>query len=112
MKKYLILFTFIIASVTHYTAESSCHNPKNGGCLTASGKIATVNITAACPKKLKLGTRIKIDGRTYECQDRYADWVEKKFGNTFDIFTDESLKEAFKFGRKKMQIEIYQKNNI
>lgn len=106
MKKYLILFTFIVASVTHYTKESSCHYPKNGGCLTASGKYATANITVACPRKYKFGTKIKIDGKTYECQDRTADWVQKKFGDTFDIFSDETLKQAFKFGRKKLNVEI------
>jgi len=102
MKKYLILLTFIIASITHYTAESSCHYPKNGGCLTASGKIATANITAACPRKYKFGTKIKIDGKTYECQDRLA----KKYDSRFDIFTNESLKEAFKWGKQSKQIEI------
>lgn len=104
MKKYFILLTFILANVTHYTAESSCHFPKNGGCLTASGKIATANITAACPRKYKFGTKIKIGGKIYECQDRLA----KKYDSRFDIFADESLKEAFKFGRKNMQVEIYE----
>ena len=107
MKKYLIMIVLVLANVTHYTKQSSCHYPaKNGGCLTASGKIATPNKTAACPRKYKFGTKIKIDGKMYECQDRTA----KKYGDRFDIFTDESLKEAFKWGKQLKQVEIYETN--
>lgn len=106
MKKYLIMLILVLANVTHYTKQSSCHYPRGGGCLTASGKIATPNKTAACPRKYKFGTKIKIDGKVYECQDRTANWVQKKFGDTFDLFMDESLKQAFKFGRQNKQVEI------
>lgn len=102
MKKYLIILILILANVTHYTKESSCHYPKNGGCLTASGKIATAGITAACPRKYKFGTKIKVDEKIYECQDRTA----KKYNDRFDIFADESLKQAFKWGKQLKQVEI------
>lgn len=102
MKKYLIILFFVTAYVTHYTKESSCHYPTNGGCLTASGKIATANLTAACPRKYKFGTKIKIDDKTYECQDR----LNKKYDDRFDLFTNESLKQAFKWGKQLKQIEI------
>lgn len=102
MKKYLIILVFVTAYVTHYTKESSCHYPKNGGCLTASGNFATAGITAACPRKYKFGTKIKVDGKMYECQDR----LSKKYDSRFDIFADETLKQAFKWGKQLKQIEI------
>lgn len=102
MKKYLIMLVLVIANITHYTKQSSCHYPKNGGCLTANGSIATAGITAACPRKYKFGTRIKIDGKIYECQDRLA----KRYDSRFDIFTAESLKEAFKWGKQLKHVEI------
>lgn len=103
MKKYLIILVFVTAYITHYTKESSCHYPKNGGCLTASGKIATAGTTVACPRKYKFGTKVKIDGKIYECQDRTA----KKYDDRFDIFTNETLKEAFKWGKQLKKVEIF-----
>lgn len=102
MKKYLIILVLVLANVTHYTKQSSCHYPRGGGCLTASGTIATAGTTAACPRKYKFGTKIKVDGKIYECQDRLA----KKYDSRFDIFTNESLKEAFKWGKQLKQVEI------
>jgi len=82
----------ISAVITYYTRESSCHNPKwvNGvrQCLTAAGVDTEEGVTVACPKSLRLGTKVEIYGHTYTCTDRTADWVQDRNGATFDIFVE------------------------
>lgn len=76
------------AIVTQYSYADSCHNVVEGKCLMASGKPVYVG-AVACPRNLKLGTRVEIDGNTYQCEDRYATWVDAKRGMpTIDIFVN------------------------
>jgi 3D (Asp-Asp-Asp) domain-containing protein len=103
MKKVILMVA--LAWVTNYTASSSCHYPVNGGCLTASGEIAKVGITAACPRSIKLGSRIEIGGKKYICQDRYAKWLDKRQGDTYDIFVSD-VKTAIKFGKQKKEVKV------
>ena len=93
--KYLALI-LMTASVTMY----------NSGTTTASGKKVYVGATA-CPRSIKLGTKVEIDGKAYTCEDRTAKWVEKKFGPTFDIYSTSSTPELFQFGRKKMTVKLF-----
>ena len=80
------------AIVTQYSYADSCHNVVEGKCLMASGKPVYVG-AVACPRNLKLGTEVQIDGSTYRCEDRYATWVDAKRGMpTIDIFVDGSPK--------------------
>lgn len=80
------------AIVTQYSYEDSCHNVVEGKCLMASGKPVYVG-AVACPRNLKLGTEVQIEGETYRCEDRYATWVDAKRGMpTIDIFVDGSPK--------------------
>lgn len=81
-------FRQIRAAVTGYTPESSCKlSVKNPNCLMASGK-RVYEGAVACPYFLKLGTKVRIWGRTFTCEDRYAKWLDEKRGMpTFDIFT-------------------------
>lgn len=83
----------VTAVITRYGRADSCHNPKtvNGKvlCLTAIGRDTKEGVTVACPKSIKLGTKVQILGRTYTCEDRYADWLDTKRGMpTFDIFLE------------------------
>src|SRR3990167_6061097 len=42
---------------------------------------------------------------TYTCHDRYAQWVQDRQGDTFDIFT-ENYNEAKNFGKQKLKITV------
>lgn len=86
----------IVARMTGYSPEDSCHNKNaKGQCLAANGKVAQRG-DAACPHWLKLGTRFVYRGFTYTCNDRTADWVQQKWVRTptFDIFHDSCAKQA------------------
>lgn len=93
------------ASVTKYSRKDSCHNPRGSECLTAIGRDTKAGVTTACPRTIKLGTRVRINGKDFVCEDRTAKWVEDKFGPTFDIFTEDQ-KEAIVFGRQKLEVTI------
>jgi hypothetical protein len=71
----------------------SCHNPKivNGKklCLTAIGRDTHEGVTVACPRFIKLGTKVEILGKTYICEDRYSTYLDKlRKLPTFDIFLE------------------------
>ena len=83
----------IKAVITKYSREDSCHNPKvvNGKtlCLTAIGRDTKEGTTVACPRNIKLGTKVEIMGKTYVCEDRYSAYLDEKRGlPTFDIFLE------------------------
>lgn len=86
--------------VTGYSAKDSCHYPKNGGCLTASGKLAKVGY-AACPRAWKFGTKVEIAGTVYTCQDRLA----KRYDSRIDIWMD-SHEEAVVWGKKRLEVRV------
>jgi len=91
--------------VTGYSSIDSCSTAK---CIMFSGKSAYIG-AVACPRKYKIGTKVKINGKVYKCEDRTAKWIEKKYPNTFDIFmgyTKESHRRALVWGRQKLYIEI------
>lgn len=57
-------------------------------CISATGDdICGRNDVVACPRNLKLGTKVEIDGKTYFCLDRTA----KKFDGRFDISCDKDF---------------------
>ncbi len=94
-----------IASVSKYSRADSCHNKRGDKCLTAAGRDTTAGETVACPRNYKLGAHVTIDGHVYTCDDRTAQWVQKRFGDTFDIFT-ENQNEAKQFGRQSLVVNI------
>lgn len=54
-------------------------------CVAASGaNICGRRNVAACPRKFRFGTIVKIRGRLYTCEDRTAE----KYGSRFDISCD------------------------
>ena len=72
--------------VSYYSEIDSCHNPVEGGCLTASGKIAEVGMVAS--NMFEFGTRLLIDGVEYTVEDR----TSTRYSNRIDIFTGYSEK--------------------
>ncbi len=90
------------AVVTQYSAADSCHNPdKNGKCIMASGRAVYVG-AVACPNFLALGTKIKINGTVYTCEDRYAQWLDRVRTNpTIDVFVS-----ANPHGKSTQTIEV------
>ena len=93
------------AWATKFSRADSCHNRKGDKCLTAIGQDTQEGITVACPRWLKLGSKVRILGHIYTCHDRYAQWVQNRQGDTFDIFT-ENYNEAKNFGKQRLMIEI------
>ena len=82
------------AVVTYYNRASSCHYPKivNGKrlCLTAIGRDTEEGRTVACPRNIKLGTKIMLNGRQYVCEDRYNSNLDASRGlPTIDVFFED-----------------------
>ncbi len=93
--------TTFIGNISAYTAAADECGKSDG--ITASGKKVTANRTLACPKNYKFGTKVVIEGIEYTCEDRGGAIK----GNKFDIYV-ETKKEAFAFGRKKLEVSIIQ----
>lgn len=96
--------TGVQGSVSKYSLKDSCHNVINGKCLMASGK-PVYDGAVACPYDVAFGTKVKIQGRVYTCEDRTARWVQAKWPNTYDIFTF-NYNEAVQYGRQKHYVEF------
>jgi hypothetical protein len=76
----------ILARVTGYNTvpEQTDSTP----CIAASGDdICGRTDVVACPRAMELGTRVRIDGKVYECLDRTA----LKFDGRFDISCDKEM---------------------
>jgi 3D (Asp-Asp-Asp) domain-containing protein len=80
----------IVATVTAYTSARSS--------ITASGTPVFDGVMA-CPRKYPFGTRFKIEGKVYKCQDRPS----AKYGNRFDIWKPTKV-AARAFGKKKLTV--------
>ncbi len=79
----------ITAIRTKYSRKDSCHNPSGNKCLTAIGRDTKEGVTVACPRNIKLGTHILIEGKEYVCEDRYSTYLDEKRGlPTFDVFAE------------------------
>jgi len=68
--------------------------------ITASGTEVRYGI-AACPRDIPFGTKIKIDGKTYICEDR----LNKKYDDRFDIWFP-SRREALDYGLQQKEVII------
>jgi len=98
----------VIASVTMYSRQSSCHNKRGAVCLTAIGRDTVEGRTIACPYFLHLGIHVVHNNHVYTCEDRTARWVQKKHGPTFDIFIEDNTK-ALRWGRRDEEVTYYRK---
>ena len=89
-------------NTTRYSAIDSCHYE---GCPTAIGKRPTEK-TIACPRDWKLGTNVEIDGKMYQCHDRYnADLPDR-----LDIWTGwdkEAYNEALNYGNRQKYVRVF-----
>lgn len=88
-------------------SEITAYNPEVGQCddtpfLTASQQPVREGIVA-CPRHLKFGTWVEIQGKMYQCQDR----MNIRYTNNFDIFVF-SKSKALAFGRKVLEVKIYE----
>lgn len=96
-----IPFTEITAVTSKYTAIETCSK-----CITANGTVPS-DITVACPREIKLGTSIEIDGKMYKCDDR----TNIRYNGRFDIFggyTLEDWQRAKEYGLQTKLINIYE----
>lgn len=91
----------IVAEVTAYTA--SVDETDSDPDIVASGKKTALGM-AACPSWLEFGTKIKISGNEYVCEDRMS--YRFRDGNYFDILMS-SKKEALEWGRQTTKVLIY-----
>ena len=82
------------AVITAYSPVETC-----GECIMASGKYV-YDGAIACPRDLPFGTKIKIKGRTYICEDR----THIRFDGRFDIFMQDYWK-AIEWGKKELLIQ-------
>lgn len=92
----------IPATVTAYT--SSVDETDQDPTITASGSVAGPG-TIACPAKYPFGTKVRIGGRMYECEDRMA--LRYRDTARFDIWI-ETKAEAYEWGVREVKVEIYQ----
>jgi len=90
--------TSLVATVTAYSSPRSA--------LTASGTRVSEGIVA-CPRKYPFGTRFRIDGKVYRCQDR----ASRRYGNRFDIWKP-NRKAARAFGKRKLAIVVVGKPEL
>lgn len=70
--------------------------------ITASGKLISEQ-TAACPEWLEFGTKIRVDGKDYVCEDRMN--LRYRRSNHFDLAVMD-YDEAIRLGRQNKVIEI------
>ena len=93
-----------LACISGYSSVETC---PNGECITASGKEAGKYLIA-CPYHIPLGSVVKIKGiGRFTCADRTAYWIQEKYGDTFDLWFGDDYEGAKEFGRKYLEVEVY-----
>lgn len=88
------------ATVTAYT--SSPDETDDTPFITASGATTRRGIVA-CPSKYPFGTRLEIEGKEYDCQDR----MNRRYRDDerFDVWVP-TKSEARKWGKKELEITV------
>ena len=88
----------IVATVTAYssTRGQTDRHPT----ITASGRQVR-NGFVACPRRYPFGTKVRIDGKIYRCEDR----LNSKFDDRFDIWKPSSS-AARSFGKRELEVEV------
>ena len=102
-----------VAEVYTITAYCSCEiccgewaTKRNGGpVIGAYGVELTPWYSVAAP--LPYGTKLEIDGMTYEVQDTTASWIVDRYaGRIIDIYVGNSHQEAINFGKQELEVTI------
>lgn len=75
----------IRAYVTGYNSHPS--QTSGDPCVGAGGYICGRTDVVACPRRYELGTKVKINGKEYECLDR----LSRKYDARFDLFCDQDF---------------------
>jgi 3D (Asp-Asp-Asp) domain-containing protein len=97
-------YSTVTAVITAYSEYDSCHT--GASCLMASGKKAYVG-AIACPRNIRLGTRVIIDNNPYVCEDR----VSLKYPERFDIFMgygQDAYNKALSYGKQTKKVSLEQ----
>lgn len=81
---------------TAYSEFDSCHTGKS--CLMASGRKAYIG-AVACPRWMKLKTKVTIDGVSYICEDRYKLTLSDRI-DIFQGYGKEAYDKAIKYGKQ------------
>ena len=55
----------------------------------------------ACPRRFPFGTKVRIDGKIYRCEDR----MNARFDDRFDIWKPSSA-AARSFGKRELEVEV------
>ena len=105
-KKLLVVITMLVVASGFIFTGSTCKKCSGKwGTRTASGKKAKQGRTIAVDKKkIKLGSKIKINGKTYVAED-VGSGVK---GKHIDVFF-KSHKQTMRFG-KKTGVKVYKVN--
>lgn len=93
----------VYATVTKYSKIETCPRRR---CITAMGTTATPNRTAACPRSHPFGTKIRVGGKDYICEDR----THIRFDGRFDLYEGddrEAYDRALQWGVKKTEVDIF-----
>ena len=97
-------------TVTAYCSCQKCCGEwaikRNGGpVIGAYGVELTPWYSVAAP--LPYGTKLEIDGMTYEVQDTTASWIVDRYsGKVIDIYVGGSHEEALRFGKQELEVTI------
>lgn len=106
-----------VAETYTITAYCSCEiccgewaTKRNGGPVVgAYGVELTPWYSVAAP--LPYGTKLKIDGKTFEVQDTTASWtVDRYAGRIIDIYVGDNHKDAKAFGKHELEVEKLEGN--
>lgn len=91
----------VIATVTAYSEWDGC---KDSRCIMANGKRAKVD-DLACPRALKLGSKVEIAGKRYICTDR----TNRRLEGRYDLFVGYGKighDRAVRFGKQRLEVKI------
>ena len=89
--------TVLLADVTMYGKT---------GFPMANGEYPYPGAVATSDRAIPFGTIVLINNKRYVVKDRTAKWVHQKFGQTFDIYSEDSHKEMLRFGRQKKKVIV------
>jgi len=90
-----------IYTVTAYNAIE--YQTDNTPCISASGLnvCETDELICACPREFEFGTKFKINGKIYDCQDR----LHLKYDDRIDLLMH-TIEEAKEFGKQELKVYI------
>lgn len=92
----------VSAVVTAYSEIDSCHYEN---CVMASGVPAYIG-AVACPRSIPLNTKVVIEGKKYNCEDR----TNKNLDGRYDVFVGygkDSYNKAINWGKRDLTIKVY-----